>query len=41
MGRARTYNWYAVCVSEHGLEAIIHTDVIQDAENHNTVNLIG
>lgn len=37
----RTYNRNTICVGEHGLESVIHTDVVQDTENNHTVNLIG
>lgn len=39
--KRKTYNRYTVCVSKHGLESVIHADVVQNAKYHYTVNLIG
>lgn len=39
--KKKTYNRYTVCVGKHGLESVIHADVVQNAKYHYTVNLIG
>lgn len=36
-----TYNRNTICVGKHGLKSVIHTDVIEDTEDYNTVNFIG
>ena len=41
LGKKKTYNRYTVCVCKHGLESVIHADVVQNAKYHYTVNLIG
>jgi len=37
----KTYNRNTICEGKHGLESVIHADVVQDTKYHNTVNFIG